>query len=233
VRRESRLGRNWEDDRDEGYRMTERYGQGQSGYGAGRTADDRSQRYQNRNQGYVGSSFEDRHTGMGIDDRFSGRGGTGYWEDRQVRGYAGTPHHNMGYRGGFAGDEPMGYQGAGRGNVGRPGDGDYGQRYDARGGHRGKGPKGYARSDERIRELVSEALADDDYIDASHIEIAVKNGDVTMTGTVEDRRTKRMAEDCVERVSGVKDVQNQLRVQSESGNPSDGGSVSTEKKHRA
>lgn len=79
-------------------------------------------------------------------------------------------------------------------------------------GHRGKGPSGYTRSDERIRESVCEALADDDRVDASNIEVTVKAGEVILTGTVEDRMQKRMAEECIENLSGVKDVQNQLRV---------------------
>lgn len=79
-------------------------------------------------------------------------------------------------------------------------------------GHRGKGPAGYTRSDERIRENVCEALADDDRVDASNIEVTVKNGEVTLTGTVDDRQSKRIAEECIENLSGVKDVQNQLRV---------------------
>ena len=32
--------------------------------------------------------------------------------------------------------------------------------------HRGKGPKGYTRSDERIREHVCEVLSDDHHVDA-------------------------------------------------------------------
>ena len=80
------------------------------------------------------------------------------------------------------------------------------------GPHRGKGPLGYQRSDERIRELVCESLTDDDQIDASQIEVSVKNGEVTLSGVVDDRRTKREAEDCACSVSGVRDVQNQLRV---------------------
>ena len=81
-----------------------------------------------------------------------------------------------------------------------------------RGPHTGKGPVGFQRSDERIRELVCEALTDDGEIDATRIEISVKGGEVTLTGAIEDRRMKRLAEDCVEAVPGVKDVHNQLRV---------------------
>jgi hypothetical protein len=80
------------------------------------------------------------------------------------------------------------------------------------GPHRGKGPAGYQRSDERIRELVCEALTDDGEIDATRIEVSVKGGEVTLTGAIEDRRMKRLAEDCVEAVPGVKDVHNQLRI---------------------
>lgn len=52
----------------------------------------------------------------------------------------------------------------------------------------------------------------DPEIDASEIEVHVREGTVTLTGTVEDRRSKRMAEDAVEDLAGVKDVQNQLQV---------------------
>ncbi len=81
-----------------------------------------------------------------------------------------------------------------------------------RGPHSGKGPVGFQRSDERIRELVCEALTDDGAVDATHIEVSVKGGEVALTGAIEDRRMKRLAEDCVEAVPGVKDVHNQLRI---------------------
>lgn len=81
--------------------------------------------------------------------------------------------------------------------------------------HRGKGPSGYMRSDERIREMVCEALSDDPDVDATNIEVTVKSGEVLLSGTVEDRQQKRVAEDVVDQVSGVKDIQNQIRVSSE------------------
>lgn len=73
------------------------------------------------------------------------------------------------------------------------------------------GPKGYKRSDERIKEDVSDCLSDGS-IDASEITVNVQNGEVTLTGTVTDRRVKFQAESMVERCPGVKDVVNQLRV---------------------
>jgi osmotically-inducible protein OsmY len=81
----------------------------------------------------------------------------------------------------------------------------------------GKGPKGYSRSDERIREDVCDCLTDDPHLDASSIEVKVKNGEVTLSGTVDSRHAKRHAEELIDRVSGVKDVQNSLRVQQEAG----------------
>lgn len=79
--------------------------------------------------------------------------------------------------------------------------------------HFGKGPKGFKRSDDRIREKVSEALFHDHAVDASEIEVNVNDGEVTLTGTVSDRRMKRLAEDCVDNIIGVKDVRNEIRVQ--------------------
>lgn len=82
----------------------------------------------------------------------------------------------------------------------------------AEGGYRGRGPSGYTRSDERIREDVSDRLTDDPGLDASNIEVRVSNGEVTLSGMVNSRWDKRRAEDIADDVSGVKHVQNNLRV---------------------
>lgn len=71
-----------------------------------------------------------------------------------------------------------------------------------RAGHRGKGPKGYQPSDERLKDRLEEALYDDDYLDASGIEVRVKDGEVTLQGEVEDREARRRAEDLTEHVMG-------------------------------
>lgn len=47
------------------------------------------------------------------------------------------------------------------------------------GPHRGKGPKNYTRSEERIREDVSDKLSEDSFLDASAIEVSVQDGEVT------------------------------------------------------
>ncbi len=81
-----------------------------------------------------------------------------------------------------------------------------------RGEHQGRGPKGYQRSDERIREDIAERLTDDAMIDASEIDVTVQGREVTLSGTVRTRTEKRRAEDIAESVSGVAHVQNNLRV---------------------
>jgi osmotically-inducible protein OsmY len=312
---------------------TERFGGGQSGYGAGRFGDDRSMGSGYRNQSQGNRSYDDRQ-GMHTDDRFTGRGGEGYWEDRTERTNYNSGYNQGGMGFGASGGGPQqrgsqpGFRGGNIGanmaseyNQGRypdmygPDDnyGSYGQRQNTRfgqggnyqqadfehgvgygqgtggrwanvpqagmqqggmsqgrgmqgnygpdmqrggyggsgmqggygqqsPGHRGKGPQGYTRSDDRIRETVCEALHDDDHVDATHIEVVVKNGEVILTGNVEDRRQKRLAEDLVERLPGVKDVQNQLRCGSADrrGNQNTGSAVgrnetemTSDKKHRA
>ena len=77
---------------------------------------------------------------------------------------------------------------------------------------RGKGPKGYTRSDDRIKEDINERLTDHYALDASEIDIEVNAGEIILTGSVDSRYEKRLAEDVVEAVSGVKHVENRLRV---------------------
>jgi osmotically-inducible protein OsmY len=80
------------------------------------------------------------------------------------------------------------------------------------GQHSGKGPKGYKRSDERINEDVCEALSQNAEIDATEIEVKVKGGIVNLSGTVESRHIKRLAEQIIDNLSGIVDIQNELRI---------------------
>jgi hypothetical protein len=80
------------------------------------------------------------------------------------------------------------------------------------GGYRGKGPKGYQRSDERLAEDINERLTYDDEIDASEVSVAVAGGEATLSGTVNSRHEKRRAEDLADDVQGITHVQNNLRV---------------------
>lgn len=78
--------------------------------------------------------------------------------------------------------------------------------------YRGRGPKNWQRNDERIREVVNELLTDHDGIDATEVEVEVKDAEVTLIGQVGSRWEKRLAEDIAESCRGVHDVHNRLRV---------------------
>jgi osmotically-inducible protein OsmY len=77
---------------------------------------------------------------------------------------------------------------------------------------RGKGPRNYRRSDERVRENVCEVFYEHPGLDATGIEVEVKDGDVILMGSVDDRQAKRLAEDLAETIRGVSNVENRLRV---------------------
>jgi len=79
----------------------------------------------------------------------------------------------------------------------------------------GRGPRGYKRSDERIREEVNERLYRDHDLDASEIDVRVSEGQVTLDGSVQSRYFKRLAEDLAIDVLGVEDVINHLRAKRE------------------
>ena len=59
--------------------------------------------------------------------------------------------------------------------------------------YRGVGPKGYRRSDPRVREHVCDQLLLDPYLDASRIVVRVANGRVVLTGSVPNERMRASA----------------------------------------
>ncbi len=86
----------------------------------------------------------------------------------------------------------------------------------------GRGPTGYRRSDERIREDVCERIARSG-VDADDVEVKVQNAEVILSGEVQRRDDKRMIEDLADDVFGVDEVQNQLRVRRAGGRISEQG----------
>src|SRR3954454_6890582 len=93
-------------------------------------------------------------------------------------------------------------------------DRDYGERADRerpRTDHRGRGPRGYVRSDQRIEEEIHARLTDDPSVDGARIEVSVGGGEVTLGGSVASGFERRRAEDIVDQVSGVRHVRNGLR----------------------
>lgn len=93
-----------------------------------------------------------------------------------------------------------GFQGHG-GGTGRPQQ----RRYPMR-------PKGYRRSDERLREDISERLMQAHEIDSSEVTIQVLGGKVILEGTVAERYMKHAIEDLADSAPGVQDVDNRIRV---------------------
>lgn len=79
-----------------------------------------------------------------------------------------------------------------------------------KGNRPGRGPRGYQRSDERIRDEVCERLARSG-LDVEDVEVTVENREVTLHGTVERREDKWRLEDVAEEVYGVEDVHVRLK----------------------
>ena len=136
--------------------------------------------------------------------------------------------------GGRGSQRPQDWQGSqGRpdfGSIGGRSSGGYGS--DSRQNQtsfRGRAPKDYARSDERIREDICECLTQDHLIDASEISVNVKSGVVILEGSVDDRSQKFRAEDLADHCSGVQDVQNHLILKRSSNQVSSGSQSSSKK----
>jgi len=190
--RQNYWGRGWENERDESNRES-RYGSygrsgAERGYSEGLTGDYPQQRY-NYPTGFRSTErYGERERGYGE------RSGRDYDYDREEgRGWLDRASDAVAS---WFGDEEA----------------ERRRRMDEQREHRGRGPKGYRRSDERIKEDVNDRLSDDYYLDASDVEVAVENMEVTLTGTVRNRNDKRRAEDLAESVSGVTNVENRLRV---------------------
>lgn len=84
-------------------------------------------------------------------------------------------------------------------------------------GFRGKGPKGYTRTDDRIQEDICERLTEDERVDATNIEVSINNAEVRLSGMVRTRGERRRAEELVDAISGVQHVQNDIRVKETDG----------------
>ena len=76
-----------------------------------------------------------------------------------------------------------------------------------------RGPKGYTRSDERIREDIYEQLLRTHYLDASNVTVEVQEGKVTLAGSVPERSMKHAIEDLSDACAGVRDIDNRIRVE--------------------
>jgi hypothetical protein len=131
-------------------------------------------------------------------------GGRGQGDSGHARSAEGSGQGQYGQSFGEAG-RTYGEQGFGQSRYG------YGQESERR-RRAERGPKGYQRSDERLKDDICERLMNADYIDASDVSVEVKDGKVTLEGTVLQRRMKHAIEDIVDDCIGVKDIDNKVRV---------------------
>jgi osmotically-inducible protein OsmY len=144
--------------------------------------------YREQDRGYESES----RSGLGTDFNFGGRSSS-YGRSRYFGDFSGSSYGSYESRGPY----------------------EHHSMWDSVKDFFGVGPKGYSRSDDRIREDVSEALTRDRAVDASEIEVTVKEGTVSLRGSVSDKWMKRRAEDCAEEISGVREVRNDLEVKRE------------------
>jgi osmotically-inducible protein OsmY len=221
---EGTMGMGGRQGRSQGY--PESYRDAERGYWG-----DRQQNYwdQDEESGY-GRARES--AGYGSEEYRDLEGGLGYEPgDWSNRGFQQSGSQTSWGQGGYRGSAEsqrdrfrQGYQGRGSQQQYRSGTGQ--------GAFAGRGPQGYKRSDDRITEDVNEMLTQDPEIDASNITVEVHNGELTLKGFVTDREAKRRAEDIAESTSGVKDVQNQLRIKREDESESDSRRDKTDDKQK-
>lgn len=173
--------------------------------------------------GYRGGMQESRggQGQNGLGQHYSGRGD----DERAYEQFTGANERNRLSSSGYGG-----YEGQQRTYRGESNRGDRGAGGLATTRQQRVAPKGYIRSDERIREDLCERLTHSGRLDVHDVEVNVASGVVTLTGTVPDRMQKYRIEDMADDVFGVKEVQNELRVQRETqgqGNRLEAGSSGT------
>jgi hypothetical protein len=227
---------NW----DQRYRAGEHDRYGEPDYDRGRPAPERGSDYgygQQHEPGYYGGEIARRYAQQHRDFGYGNRFGRDE-DERSRRGDFGSGSYGRrssfgggAYEGGYGGSSGSGqYGGFGRGGQGYEGSAygggfgggmsldegrfstrpNYGQSQTRRSGN---SPKGYKRSDDRIREDVCDRLSERWDVDSGGIEVSVSNGEVTLSGNVPERGMKFRAESICDGVSGVSEVHNQLRVQ--------------------
>jgi hypothetical protein len=186
------------------------YGQGQGQYGQGQYGQGQYGQGQ-YGQGQYGGQYGQGQYGQG--HYGSGQYGSQYGQGQYGQGFGVAPggytpsNNNSNYGSSYGGSYGPSY-----GSYGQGRSGSFGSGYGSQGRNRQlRGPKGYKRSDERIREDICDRLSMQD-IDSSEIEVTVSNGEVTLAGTVSDRSMKWEAEQVCDAVQGVNEINNQIRV---------------------
>ena len=82
-----------------------------------------------------------------------------------------------------------------------------------RGPYVGLGPRGYLRPDERILEDICDQLTRRGDVDPRRVLVTVRNGEVTLEGTVDSLETRRIVDEIASLCSGVTQVNDRLRAE--------------------
>ena len=191
---------------------THYYGTGSAGWGG---------------PGFTGGAYAygngPRERSLSLEDEYSDESSVSYEGPRQ--------QYDQQYGQRFGQQQRYGQPQQGQPQYGqRPGYSPYVGYPDTRARRFGTGPKGYQRSDERLKEDISERLMEAHHIDSSDVSVEVRGAKVVLEGTVPSRHMKHAIEDLVDVCPGVQDIDNRVRVanplmrQSQSGQSQSGQS---------
>lgn len=153
----------------------------------------RSENYANDGQSQENYNYDDKYSVTG-ESSFS-RDLTIPFDQNEV-----LAERNYGYRGNMYGKDIN--------------QSDFESRYETpKQSFRGIGPKNYSKSDESIRIEACEILYHSPDIDATGLSVEVQGGNLTLSGVVEERWVKKLAEQLIEGIYGLKDIRNEIRVE--------------------
>jgi hypothetical protein len=105
--------------------------------------------------------------------------------------------------------------------AGWPGDRSPQQRFGANGPARPaplppsgppRGPRGWQRTDASLHDALCERLARSHDLEVADVSVEVRDGHVTLEGTVADRPMKRAIEDRIDAFPGVRDIDNRIKL---------------------
>ena len=208
-------------DRDREYRAYGRESRYSGSSSPGRDWNDREWRDRSRSAGgWNERKWSDRdlndRSDRGVYDRSSwpreAASSAGYTSSWNNQAFGGWSNETGFERPGYGGDWNYGRRYGSDYMYGtQPAEGE--GRWSREGRYYGRGPRNWRRPDSRIEDEVYETLSRHGYIDASEVEVQVKDCEVTLQGRVHSKEEKRLAEDLVERIFGVEDVHNKLKVE--------------------
>jgi|GEM_PF-6812003 len=196
--------------------------------------------------GNQGGSYSGQSGGQQYGDSSRGSYGQNQYGSQSGNQYGQSGHYGQsgqsGQSGGYAGNSSSSGSSSFGNSGGRGGNGSSMQnssvwnsmtgsdqyRSGADGARKGSAPKNYKKSDDRISDDLCEKLMHQG-LDCSGVEVSVKEGIVTLTGEVCERNDKHRIEQIAADISGVNDVENQLRMAKKSNGSTSSATFSSPK----